>query len=226
MQQKRKRFEVQEQLSLCCCWNPWEGMQPVAAGGSKEPADSQSGPQSYNHKELHLPSDLKELGRWFFPKDSRTEHSMVIPVFSPCETLSRSLHWATLRLDFSSIELWNNEWMLFKAAMFVVICYRSDRKLIHPHCWEKEKKQTEAGNKAYGSNTRPPHSSCSSETDSAEGDTFWERVGLWKKICLWDVLPTWVPLCYLFVKATCQCLLLKWEEALKLNFPSCTGETK
>lgn len=33
----------------------------MAAGGSKEPADSQSGPQSYNHKELHLPSDLKEL---------------------------------------------------------------------------------------------------------------------------------------------------------------------
>lgn len=31
--------------------------------------------------------------------------------------------------------------MLFKAAMFVVICYRSDRKLIHPHCWEKEKKK-------------------------------------------------------------------------------------
>ena len=64
----------------------------MAAGESEEPAEGQSRPQSCNHKELHLPSDLKELEGWFFPKDSRTEHSMVIPVFSPCETLSRSLH--------------------------------------------------------------------------------------------------------------------------------------
>ena len=51
----------------------------MAAGESEEPAEGQSRPQSYNHKELHLPSDLKELEGWFFPKDSRTEHSMVIP---------------------------------------------------------------------------------------------------------------------------------------------------
>ena len=76
---QRKRRRLWEQLSLCGCWNPWEGMQPVAAGESKEPAEGQSRPQSYNHKELHLPSDLKELEGWFFPKDSRTEHSMVQP---------------------------------------------------------------------------------------------------------------------------------------------------
>lgn len=29
--------------------------------------------------------------------------------------------------------------MLFKATMFVGICYRSDRKLIHSHRWEKKK---------------------------------------------------------------------------------------
>ena len=66
----------------------------------------------------------------------------------------------------------------------------------------------------------------------AEGDTCWKRVGLPKEVSAQDVLPTWVPVHYLLVKATWQCHLLRREEALKLNFPGqqlvplCVGETK
>lgn len=34
-------------------------------------------------------------------------------------------------LDFWSTELWENEFMLFWASKFLVICYSSNRKLIH-----------------------------------------------------------------------------------------------
>lgn len=168
MEQKWKRSEMWEILTLCYCWRvvtsntqEQEFRQPgeVKTHPRWHPARTW-GTQSYYHKELNLSNDLTELGSGLFPEVSRKESSLVIAWFSSCRTLSRRTWGATLCRDseFLEYEIISGCWLKPLCSNWL----QNDRELIQPDCREKNDSVLQY---LSNTNTCPPHPPKSSEAE-------------------------------------------------------------